>query len=172
MYRNIAQVVKKHLSQAGFTLMEIMVVIAIIGVLATMIAGNFIEANKKSRDAQRKSNMTQVKNALEAYYNDHGSYPASNGGEILGAGWGERFQDLDIADGAVYMAQLPTDPRAPSIQYFYHTDTNATKYQLFTYLENERDDGIVTFDPVRTCGTATCNYAISSSNTTIQEDLQ
>jgi len=68
----------------GFTLIEIMVVITILGVLIAMVSGSFMASQKKSRDLRRKSDLAQISKALEFYSNDNGRYPAASGGLIEG----------------------------------------------------------------------------------------
>lgn len=58
----------------GFTLIELMVVIAIIGVLATIISAPIQTYLKKSRDAKRIADITEIKNALGQYSVDHNGY--------------------------------------------------------------------------------------------------
>lgn len=160
----------KNLSlQRGFTLMELMIVMVIIGILTTIIGGSFIQSKIKSRDAQRKSDLGQLQRALESYYNDHGTYPlASNDGKVLGTPWGGVFQDTTPT---TYMNQLPNDPKDPTIQYLYVTDADKTKYQIFTYLENSLDDDINASIVGRVCGTVNCNYGVSSTNTRPESSL-
>jgi len=59
----------------GFTLIELLVVIAIIGLLATMAVVSFSGARVKARDAKRISDMKQIYNAIELYYDEYGHYP-------------------------------------------------------------------------------------------------
>lgn len=60
----------------GFTLIELLVVIAIIAILAVLIILNLSIARKKARDAQRKSDLSQIQIALENYADDNGVYPS------------------------------------------------------------------------------------------------
>ena len=57
--------------QSGFTLLELLIVIVIIGILALIIVPGLASGPKRARDAQRKSDLRAVKNALETYYNDN-----------------------------------------------------------------------------------------------------
>lgn len=61
----------------GFSLIELLVVISIIGVLTTVLVMNFVGARERSRDAQKIQNLNSLKSALRMYYNDNQSYPVS-----------------------------------------------------------------------------------------------
>jgi len=159
----------RHAHQTGFTLIEMMIVIVIIGILSTIIAGNFTTAKLKARDAQRKNDMAQLQRALETYYNDKGTYPpAAADGGLEGYTWGGVFADTN---NTVYMNQLPSDDKQPTIQFLYETNTGSKKYHLFGYLENTRDEQIATYSG-KLCGTKTCNYGVGSPNTTMTEVFQ
>jgi len=60
----------------GFTLIELIIVIAIIGILATITAIGFGRYQADTRDARRSSNMTAITEALEKYYLENGEYPS------------------------------------------------------------------------------------------------
>ncbi len=64
---------------AGFTLIELMVGVAIIGILASVVFAGLGEARKKARDAQRMSDLQQVQLALRLYKDVHGTYPVNPG---------------------------------------------------------------------------------------------
>lgn len=158
----------------GFTLVELLIVIVIIGILATIGIASFSSSQMKSRDTQRKANLKQIANALEIYYNDKGQYPAGNAGQMMGCGagailacsWGSSTTFSNTTTGTVYMARLPTDPSSNSYYYRPIADPTGlnTKYQLYARIENTQDKNIITTDV--SCGTALCNYGVSSGNTT------
>ncbi len=87
----------------GFTLIELMVVIAIIGILAAIITVSLGSARAKGRDAKRISDIRTIQLALEEYYNDNGTYPIS------------------IYSGALanYLPVIPNDPRDNTTPYSY-----------------------------------------------------
>ncbi|MCX6704946.1 MAG: prepilin-type N-terminal cleavage/methylation domain-containing protein, partial [Candidatus Woesebacteria bacterium] len=74
----------KNKKGAGFTLVELLVVIAVLGVLVTIGLTSFTSAQMRGRDTQRKSDLKEVSSSLEIYYNDYGRYPSASGGQILG----------------------------------------------------------------------------------------
>jgi prepilin-type N-terminal cleavage/methylation domain-containing protein len=66
----------KNLTKKGFTLVELLVVISIIGLLSTIAIVSLGSARAKSRDTKRIADMKQVSTALEQFYSDQGGYPA------------------------------------------------------------------------------------------------
>jgi prepilin-type N-terminal cleavage/methylation domain-containing protein len=63
----------------GFSLIELLVVISIIGVLSAVLVANFMGMRERARDAQRIQDLYAIKNALRMYYNDIQSYPGESG---------------------------------------------------------------------------------------------
>ncbi len=63
----------------GFTLIELLVVIAIIGVLSSVVLASLDVAGEKADDARRLSDAHSLMNALQMYYDDHGTYPSDPG---------------------------------------------------------------------------------------------
>ena len=67
---------QKTLDNKGFTLVEMLVVITIIGILASIAVPNYMKAKNKAKEAECKSNMHVIQAALERYATDHdGNYP-------------------------------------------------------------------------------------------------
>ena len=64
-------------NQKGMTLIEIMIVIAILGGLMALLAPRFLGQKDKANVGQAKIQMGQIANALSMYYNDCGKFPAS-----------------------------------------------------------------------------------------------
>ena len=71
---------KKRINDRGFTLIEIMVVIVILGILAAFIAPKFIGQEEKARNIQAKVQIKSLESALQFYKLDTGSYPTTEQG--------------------------------------------------------------------------------------------
>ena len=129
----------------GFTLVELLVVISIIGILSTVLLANFNAARERSRDTQRKADLRNLQTALRLYYSDYGSFPtSSSANEIKGCGQGGIYScpwgstSGFVADSKVYMQVMPKDPLpSQSYQYVY---VDPDTYTLSACLENKSDD--------------------------------
>lgn len=139
---------KTKFSDKGFTLIEMLVVISIIGILATLIAANLNSARSRARDAERKSDLKNIETALRIYYNDKAAYPANDGSNHMKACdpatsscvWGNEWNIGTI----IYMQTLPKDPLSPTQEYRYTMGTVANpadtdSYILQACLENKSD---------------------------------
>ena len=62
-------------SRKGFTLIELMIVVVIIGILATLAIPRFMEASKKAKIAECKNVIKQLYTLCLAYYQEQGQYP-------------------------------------------------------------------------------------------------
>jgi len=81
----------------GFTLVELLVVMAIIGVLAAIVMVNLTESQKKSRDAKRKADLNTILTAMMLYYDDHNTFSLA-GCECGSSGTGRGWFNLDNDD--------------------------------------------------------------------------
>jgi len=151
----------KQRKNRSFTLIELMIIIAILGVLAALISGNFITSLKKGRDARRKADLEQIQRALEMYYEDNRSYPTS-------LNFGGQLCHPNGCDVKVYMQKIPTDP--VSGNNYVYISTGQT-YQLYSCIENQLDrgPGVNPTGYSQSCGIGICSrckYAIISANST------
>lgn len=144
----------------GFTLIELVVAMAIIAVIAGTIWGNFFPSLRKGRDTRRKEDLQSIARALELYYNDSGSYPNSTNPL---PNWGLAFNNPSN-QSVIYMQKLPNDPSYPNKSYCYLSDNNGTYYKIYADLENMNDAEV--FSTEVACGGDWYNYGISSPNTT------
>ena len=94
---------RTHRVSSGFTLIEMLGVVAIIGVLAAIVLVSLQNARMNARDAQRLKDMDTVQGALEVYFRDQGSYPATSNNGAWNA--------LNVLVSNGYITQLPNDPQ-------------------------------------------------------------
>ena len=95
----ILQKLKKH-SDKGFTLIELMIVIAIIGILAAIAIPNFISYRRRGYDAAANSDIKNAYTAAQAYFTD---YPSATVTVPLLQGYGftsTKDVGLDVSGGA------------------------------------------------------------------------
>lgn len=59
----------------GFTIVELLIVIVVIGILATLVIVTFTGIQQKARDSKRKTDLGAVQAALESYYSSNNTYP-------------------------------------------------------------------------------------------------
>lgn len=62
--------------QSGFTIVELLIVIVVIGILATLVIVTFTGIQQKARDSQRQTDIQALDSHLESYYAQNGSYPS------------------------------------------------------------------------------------------------
>lgn len=142
------------LNEKGFTLVEILVSATIIGLLTTIGITGFQGITRSGRDALRKSDLEQMRSALEIYKSENGVYPT-----------GPAACQLALPTG--YINNIPADPKNPAFRYCYSwTVSNPLIYSLCAHLENASYNG-----PTPYCGdtlvtdttcTANCNYQVTN----------
>ncbi|MGB3023884.1 MAG: type II secretion system protein [Candidatus Saccharimonadales bacterium] len=66
----------KKSSQKGFTIVELLIVIVVIGILAALVLNTFSGVQKRARDTQRQTDVNALATQLEVSYNDNGYYPS------------------------------------------------------------------------------------------------
>ncbi len=117
----------------GFTLVEMMIVLSIIGILTAIVIGSTNLSRGKARDARRIGDMKEIQLALALYYDVNKSYPAS----------------LDTLVSQKYLPSLPTDPAGgTSYEYLASGSTYCIGVKLEDAIPND---------------SATCTSSASSS---------
>lgn len=121
----------------GFTIIELLVVVAIIAVLSAVILVSFSDARLKSRDAKRLSDMREIKKALALYNDNAGTFPVAASQIVL-------TSDDPVSqtlEGASVISNVPTDPlENATFTYRYQSNPSGTAYTLTFCLEGNNID--------------------------------
>jgi prepilin-type N-terminal cleavage/methylation domain-containing protein len=109
--------------QQAFTLVELLVVVGIISILATIGLTSYSSITKQSRDAKKKGDLESLRSALELYRSDNNYYPT----------------ELNLLVTGKYLQSIPTPIKASPYCYFPEPtvagDSGITNYGLYTQLE-------------------------------------
>jgi prepilin-type N-terminal cleavage/methylation domain-containing protein len=102
----LSMLIKQNKVKLGFSLIELLVVISIIGVLSAVLMANFMGMRERARDAQKIQDLYAVKTALRMYYNDYQSYPD---GPDLSSDIGTSYMSSISEVGYTYSVSLDKD---------------------------------------------------------------
>lgn len=113
----------------GFTLIEVLVVIAIIAILATAVIIGISAFQGQARDARRISDLHLIQTMMEAYFGKHGQYPDNTV-------WKNQLRDLsDI----IAIPSDPLDPIGTTRPYQYSVTSDNLHYVIAATLENNNN---------------------------------
>jgi general secretion pathway protein G len=115
--------------QAGFTLIEIMVVVVILGILAAIVAPNVISRIDDAAITRAKQDIRGIESALKLYYMDNSRYPSTDQGlDALTT----RPNDPSVRNWrGPYLDKLPKDPWNNTYRYLYPGQNG--EFDVFTY---------------------------------------
>lgn len=121
--------------QAGFTLIEVMVVVVIIAILASMVVPKFMSTPEKARLVKVKQDILAIQNALDLYRLDSGMYPTTDQGlQALVTKPTTAPVPRDWkSDG--YLDNVPVDPWSEPYQYM----NDDGKVKIFSYGPKGKD---------------------------------
>jgi general secretion pathway protein G len=145
-------------TKQGFTLIEILIVVAIIAILASVVLVGLGPTQQAGRDARRISDLAETQNGLELYYNKCGYYPGIAASSTCGVykaanTWTDMTTSLTGSN--IGVMSVPTDPTGG--KYYQYGSTNGTSYVIEATLENSNNSALSNYNPpsIQT-GVATC----------------
>ena len=138
---NYKKVNTKRINQQGFTLIEIMVVVVILGVLAALVIPNLVSRPDQAKVTAAKADIKAISSTLELYRLDNGSYPSTEQGleALVNKPEIEPLPDNWNADG--YLKRLPKDPWGRVYQYEVPGVNNTHGFDLYSLGANGRTGG-------------------------------
>ncbi len=124
--------------QSGFTLLEVMVVIVILGILASFVVPNLL-GNKEKADQQKAiTDIVALENALDMYKLDNSVYPTTDQGLDALVTKPSSPEPRNYREGG-YIKRLPNDPWGNEYQYLSPGDKGAT--DIFTLGADGQEGG-------------------------------
>jgi prepilin-type N-terminal cleavage/methylation domain-containing protein len=122
----------------GFTLIEILIVVAIIAILASVVLVGLGPTQQAGRDARRLSDLHETQTGLELYYNKCGYYPGTSvatpcGAYVAANTWAA--MSTAVTGAGLGVSAIPTDPSSNK-SYYYGTTVGGTSYIVAAVLEN------------------------------------
>lgn len=130
----------KHMKKSGgFTLIEIMVVMVILGLLVAIVAPNILGRSDQARVTVARTQMSNIANALDLYRLDNGHYPSTQQGlqALVSKPSGSPEPRNWNPDG--YLKSVPQDPWDNDYQYI-SPGVNGP-YDLYSYGSDGREGG-------------------------------
>lgn len=126
--------------KAGFTLVELLVVISIIGILSSLSTISVNVARERARDAKRKADISQLRLALYLYFDDNLRFPETPNmtfqadGSFFTNYLVENINGTCLTCTYTYMARVPLDPLNEA-EHLYHYNSDGRTFILSYYLE-------------------------------------
>lgn len=128
--------------QGGFTLIEIMVVVVIIGILIGLVAPNILGRVDKARVTAAKADIATLEQALEMYRLDNHAYPSTDQGleALVTKPSGEPDARNWNPEGYLKKKKVPLDPWGRAYQYVSPGQDNRP-YDLYSFGADGREGG-------------------------------
>lgn len=157
------QKIKNRKPQAGFTLVELLIVIVVIAILAAIAISAFSNVQAQARDAQRQSDIETVQSNLELYYADNGFYPgpgATDGmtaGEDVVAGANGFLEGLD--------PEALHEPQDTAEGNSFGTDALSATTNAYRYQATQSDGSTACTTAAEDCQSYTLTYWSETADT-------
>ena len=151
----------------GFTLIEVLIVVAIIGMLVVVLSINAIQSGQQSRDVKRQADLKTLQAAVELYRNKYGRYPAqATTTNPLADGWSGQLGTNYAPDNGTgqyivglapeFISVLPAEKHLNGADsgYVYRTNADGSVYKIMALrtVESELLDDVTAYiHPFKSC---------------------
>ncbi|UCZ56748.1 type II secretion system major pseudopilin GspG [Desulfurispirillum indicum] len=135
----VRRATRVHSRAKGFTLIEIMVVVVILGILAALVVPNILQRPDEARVTAARADIRAIANALEMYRLDNHTYPSTDQGLDALVRRPSGFPEARNWNSEGYLKNIPRDPWGNDYQYI-SPGTRAT-YDLYSFGADGREGG-------------------------------
>ncbi|GEM_PF-2075484 len=125
-------------NKKGFTLLEILVVLTIVGILSSIIIIGLASIQARGRDTRRIKDLSEVQHALEFYLSKFGSYPDASS-------W-EQLRQI-LLSSQLDISVVPNDPASGRTYGYCHSGGSPDRYVLGAYLEDQNNSNLSQYPP-------------------------
>lgn len=160
---------RHHSNSEGFTIVELLVVLAIIGLLLAVVMASFSAAKAKGRDVERETEIQRLAVELRVFAEKHGRYPAVADGSCDAETSFTANGCLSVLVDEGFLTSLPEDPLDESYTgnpesdhlYFYDNECDGgvsdTQYRLWANGERNHNAMVTGWWNDETIGATTCD---------------
>ncbi len=120
----------------GFTLMELLIVLVIVGLLAALVGPALYKRIKPAKQSAARAQMTNYSTALDSFFVDVGRYPTTADGL---AALRENSNSIAKWDGPYIQKDVAKDPWG--YPFHYRSPTDKGPYEIFTYGADGKEGG-------------------------------
>ena len=113
-------------SNKGFTLIEILIVVAIIAILASIAIPNYLAAQTRSKVSRARAELLTFATALESYYVDNNDYPPDT--DHGSGNWQSIYPWIPVTTPIAYITSIPRD------QFYGYAFFSPEEYGFYTYV--------------------------------------
>ena len=116
---------------SGFTIIELLIVIVVIGIIASITVVSYNGVQARGQDARRKSDIVNLQDAIEIYKINNGTFPAVTPANTDGSGWEVSYTNASFIPPLVSSGIMSTqllDPLNTSTYYYRYYKYTAGSY--------------------------------------------
>lgn len=146
-------------NDTGFSLIEVLIVVAILTLLLLAALMSFTSQRLKAEDAKIKADLEKLRIAFEDYYNDNNCYPPEE--------FFDGADDCGSSALAPYLNTIPCNPKSGMPYILEYVGGQCDGFRLYTTLNLSQDPNAQALC-TSSGGSLLGNYGVSSSNTTVR----